>query len=436
MNLFESSLKLKGFPIAKAKRDLKAIRQIPENEFKNYVETKREAIVKYHLKNTAFYRKLVGTSQPKWEDLPIMTKSILQQPLENRLSNKFNKNSIYVNKTSGSSGTPFIFGKDKYCHALSWAKFIECYGLYGIDLNASLQARFYGIPLDSKAFFKERFKDFLGRRYRFPIFDLSDEKLEEILNHFQRKKFDYINGYTSVIVLFAKFLQRKNLILKKECPTLKCCIVTSEMLFEDDKKLLEKVLNIPVINEYGASECGLIAFTDKQHNFLVNSDDLFVEILDEKANPVPNGKAGRIVITSLYNKAHPIIRYDIGDVGVLNKNSTYKQPILEKLLGRTNDFAKLPSGKVVPALTFYYITKTVITNNGNVKEFIIEQIKLNTFKIKYVASDELSAKDKEGVKRAIAEYLEKNLIVDFERLSQLERSPSGKLKQFIPLKLN
>lgn len=436
MNLFENTLKLNGFPISKAKSLLKEIQQIPENEFINYVETKREAIVKYHLKNTPFYRNLVGVSHPNWENLPVMSKSLLQQPLDYRLSNKFKKKPIYINKTSGSSGTPFIFGKDKYCHALSWAKFIECYGQFGIDLNTSFQARFYGIPLDSKAYFKERFKDFLGRRFRFPIFDLSDEKLEEILNHFQRKKFDYINGYTSAIVLFAKYLQRNNLILKEECPTLKCCIVTSEMLFEDDKELLEKVLNIPVINEYGASECGLIAFTDKQNNFLVNSDDLFVELLDENANPVPNGKAGRIVITSLYNKAHPIIRYDIGDVGVLNKNSTYKQPILEKLIGRTNDFAKLPSGKIVPALTFYYVTKTVITNDGSVKEFIIEQIKLNTFKIKYVANTELTANEKESVKRAIAEYLEDNLTVIFERLLKLERSPSGKLKQFIPLKLN
>jgi phenylacetate-CoA ligase len=27
-------------------------------------------------------------------------------------------------------------------------------------------------------------------------------------------------------------------------------------------------------------------------------------------------KKGRIVITSLFNKAHPFIRYDIGDIGI------------------------------------------------------------------------------------------------------------------------
>jgi phenylacetate-CoA ligase len=41
---------------------------------------------------------------------------------------------------------------------------------------------------------------------------------------------------------------------------------------------------------------------------------LFVEILDDKGAVLPY-KKGRIVITSLFNKAHPFIRYDIGDIG-------------------------------------------------------------------------------------------------------------------------
>ena len=53
---------------------------------------------------------------------------------------------------------------------------------------------------------KERAKDFLSQRYRFTIFDLSDQVLEGFLKHFKTKKFDYINGYTSSIVLFAKFV--------------------------------------------------------------------------------------------------------------------------------------------------------------------------------------------------------------------------------------
>ena len=65
---------------------------------------------------------------------------------------------------------------------------------------------------------------------------------------------------------FAKFLEHKNIILKSICPSLKACIVTSEMLFETDKTLMESQFGIPIINEYGAAELGLIAFQNTQDN--------------------------------------------------------------------------------------------------------------------------------------------------------------------------
>ena len=355
----------------------------------------------------------------------------MQSPLLERLSKGYSQKDIFLNKTSGSSGTPFIFAKDNYCHALTWASIIYRFGWYGIDFNNSYQARFYGIPMDFIGNKKERFKDFLSHRFRFPIFDLSDEVLEGFLNHFRIKKFDYINGYTSSIVLFAKFLQNKNIVLTTICPTLKVCMVTSEMLFEEDKILLQKQLGVPIINEYGASELDLIAFENPQNEWQVNSETLFVEILDENNQAVPNGTEGRIVITSLCNKAHPFIRYDIGDIGILDEKSTLQKPILKKLIGRTNDIAVLPSGKKSPGLTFYYITKTIIEDDGNVKEFVIKQTKIDTFEVEYVSETELNLVQIQKIEKAIEIYLEPNLNFTFIQKNTLERSARGKLKQFV-----
>ncbi|HLW32790.1 MAG TPA: hypothetical protein VKX40_11050 [Aequorivita sp.] len=433
MNLFETTLKINGFPIATAKEKLKEIQQISEEDYKNYIFKAREEIVQYHLRNNPFYKDYIGTEDLTWDKIPIMTKSHLQRPLEDRLSEGFTKKNVYINKTSGSSGTPFIFAKDKFCHALTWAEIIDRFGSLGIDFNSSLQARFYGIPLDYKNYYKERIKDFFSHRYRFSVFDLSEKKLEEILSSFKRKKFDYINGYTSSIVLFAKFLKEKDILLSEICPTLKYCIVTSEMLFDDDERLMETVFGVPVINEYGASELDLIAFSNNEGELVVNSRTIFVEILNERDRPVPLGESGRIIITSLYNKAQPMIRYDIGDTGVLATSSTFKRPILQKLIGRTNDMAKLPSGKIMPGLTFYYVTKSIISNDGNVKEFIIEQTELDTFKIQYISDKELVHEEKQAIQKSILEYLEKDLKIVFERCVILKRSKSGKLKQFVSL---
>ncbi|WP_188361551.1 phenylacetate--CoA ligase family protein [Flavobacterium orientale] len=429
--LFDLSLKLKGFPLVKAEQLLNEILKISEDEYEKYTLEKRKDIVEFHLLNNQSYQSFIGNKTiENWDEIPVMTKKDFQKPLLERISKGFSKKTIYINKTSGSSGDPFIFAKDNFCHALTWANVKRLFGWYDIDFNHSYQARFYGIPLDFVGNKKERLKDFLSKRYRFSIFNLSDSELEKVFSKFKTKKFDYINGYTSSIVLFAKFLQHKNIVLKEYCPSLKVCMVTSEMLFEEDKKLLQKHLGIPIVNEYGASELDLIAFQNPNNEWQVNSETLFVEILDINNKPVPNGVEGRIVITSLFNKAHPFIRYDIGDIGILDEKSSFKKPILKKLIGRTNDVAILPSGKKSPGLTFYYVTKSIIEDDGNVKEFIVKQLKLDTFEIEYVSKIELNSSQINKIEEAIRTYLEDGLQFIFTRKEVLKRSKSGKLKQF------
>ncbi|WP_092206765.1 phenylacetate--CoA ligase family protein [Bizionia echini] len=431
MNLFDLSLQINGFPIKKAEQILKGIQAQSEQAFETYVEKKKREIIDYHIQHNTFYNTFThGVNVLDWNSIPIMTKRDLQKPLESRLSDAYNLKNVYINKTSGSSGDPFIFAKDFVCHALTWAVIKNRFGWYDLDFNCSKQARFYGIPLDKKGYYKERFKDFLSSRFRFSVFDLSDAAFEGYIQKFKSSSFDYLNGYTSSIVQFAKFLERKNMVLKSLCPTLKACVVTSEMLFDSDKLLLEKQFGIPVINEYGASELDLIAFQNLENDWQINSETLFVEILDDTNQVLPLGEEGRIVITSLYNQAHPFIRYDIGDIGILSEKSTTKKPILKKLIGRTNDLAVLPSGKKAAGLTFYYITKRIIEDDGLVKEFVIQQTHLDTFKIIYVSSKGLSEEKMQQICDEMTRYLEPNLTVLFERQDALERSKSGKLNQF------
>lgn len=431
LKLFDLALKLNGFPMQEAKAELRKIISIPEEEYGSYIEQKKTEIVNFHLKNNSNYRQLFGENTfEKWDTLPIITKKKFQRPLPEILSLGYTEKTVYVNKTSGSSGNPFVFAKDKYCHALIWANILRRFQWHGIDFNHSYQARFYGMPLDFISNKKLRLKDFLSHRYRFNIFDLSDKGLEKIVRKFSKTKFDYINGYTSSIVLLAKYLKNNNLFLDTICPTLKVCVVTSEMLLEEDKILLEERFRIPIVNEYGAAELDVIALENEEGVWKVNAETLFVEILDENNQIVPHGTAGKIVVTSLYNKAYPMIRYEVGDIGVLDEKSTLKNPILKKLIGRTNDIAVLPSGKIAPGMTFYSITKKLFGDQGNVKEFVITQTKLDTFEIEYTSDIELSKNEINNIKTVFSNYLEPHLHYFFIRKTALERGKSGKLKQF------
>lgn len=421
----------------KAKRQLSEILTVPEENYANFVEQRKREIVNFHLKNNPFYKDFIGQNDTQqWENIPVLKKSDFQIPLEKRLSTGYHKKNVYINSTSGSSGDPMVFAKDKFCHALIWANIMRRFAWHGVDFNQSYQARFYGMPLDFKANKILRFKDFLSNRYRFNIFDLSAKGIEKILVKFKEKKFTFINGYTSSIVLVAKYLKEKNLVLKNLCPSLKVCIVTSEMLFEDDKIILEKYLGVPIINEYGASELDVIAFENQDGIWTVNAETLFVEILDENNKPLPLGKEGRIVVTNLYNKAHPFIRYDVGDYGILDEKSTSKHPILKKLTGRTNDVAVLPSGKTAPGMTFYSITKKLFGDDGKVKEFTITQLQSDTFEIQYVSEVALTKEEIDRIEKVFTDFLEPDLKYIFTHKNLLLRSKNGKLKQFTSLVKN
>ena len=432
MNLLNVSLKLNNFPIEKAKSHLEEIQRLDDGQFYNYIQEQKQSIVRHHLENNSFYKKLAGGNATcdNWNSLPVLTKSDLQIPLKERLSDGFSLKNVYLNKTSGSTGNPFYFAKDKFTHALTWAIIENRFNQF--ELYGEKQARFYGEPKEILAKSKERLKYFLSNRIKFNVFDLSDNAFESWIAKFSSSKYVYMNGYTTVINAFANYLHAKGIVLKDICSTLKACVVTSEMCFEEDKIVMEKAFGVPVINEYGASELDIIAFQNKNNQWLLTTESLFIEVLDAANQPLPDGEVGKLVITSLYNKAHPFIRYEIGDVGSITQLDS-RNVILGKLEGRNEDLVYLPSGKVTPGLTFYYITKSVMKDSSNVKEIKVVQKSIDTFDINYVAEFELNDNERLTIKNALENYLEPNLNILFHRFEQLERSKSGKLKQFTSL---
>lgn len=433
MNLFKKILELKGFPIREAETRLEAIQQLSPLAFQAYAEEAKWKIFDYHRLNNNKYSNIIRNShyiENRWETIPILTKLDLQGPINERITGKLKSRQIYINNTSGSSGHPFFFAKDKMCHALGWALIFDRYKRHGITYGKSLQARFYGIPLSKRKLILEKIKDNFSSRVRFPVFDLSDAVLEVYLKKFKEYKFEYINGYTSSLVLFARYLINKGVVLKDFCPTLKAAFPTAEMCSAEDHSILERAFGVPVANEYGAAEIEVIAFEDEDHDRIISNENIFIEILDENDLVVPDGTEGRIIITSLNNHAMPFIRYEIGDLGIMAIHHKGRHQILKKLIGRTNDFAILPSGKKSPGLTFYYISKSLLEGGGFMKEFIIKQTSMDSFHFEYVADREISDSEKNKVYEAMDLYLEPGLKASFEWKEQITRTKAGKLKHF------
>lgn len=423
MNFFELSLRVNGFNISKAKRFLSELRCSPVP-----VQERLDFIVSFHRKNNPLYRELTGGRVfSSFEDLPVVSKRDFQRPLESILSDGYCRSDVYVSNTSGSSGIPFFFAKDRDCHALSHAIAMDRYAQYGITSDDK-QARFYGIPMSGSARYKELLKDFLANRVRFPVFELSDRQLSVFLERFRRMGFGYIYGYTSAIVLFAQYVKRQRIVLKDVCPSLKCCIVTSEVCSREDRNLLRDVFGVEVVNEYGASETGIIAFTDVDGDWAITSEDLYVEVVDDANRPVEYGCTGKILISHLTNRAFPFIRYEIGDLGVLEKRGD--KIILKELSGRVNDIIRLPSGGVSAGLTFYYVSRSILEHLGIVKEFIIRQTALDSFCFDVVSDRAFTHDEIAFLQGQMDVYLEPGLRLEINRVDCIERPPSGKIKHF------
>jgi phenylacetate-CoA ligase len=424
INWFPLTLLLKSIPVQQARAYYQRLKGEYQNDPVGYAN-KRWEIVSYHYENNPWYKNRI-VNKTEWNNLPVLTKKSFQG--EDVLTPVY-KTDHYASKTSGSSGTPLFYYKDKFAHALTWAEILDKYSQHGIIYGRSLQARFYAIPLEGVQYYVERLKDFLSGRYRFIIHDMADSKLEEFVDIFRRRPFEYLYGYTNSLVLFARYLIRQSVVLKEVCPTIRICVVTSEVCSPEDRVLLERAFGVKVINEYGASEAGLIAFEDKSMNWRISGELMYVEILDDNDHPLPDGEIGKIVVTCYFNKAMPFIRYEVGDRGSLwrdERGIVY----LKQLYGRLNDVLTLRNGKIVPGFTLYYATKAMMEKLPGMREYNIRQTAMEEITFDLVLDREVEEDCRKEIENIVKQYLNDNFSVVFKRVDKIDRLSSGKMKHF------
>ena len=423
-SLFETYLKLTGYDISRAGKELKQIQSLSVEEFQKWQSNKKWEIARYHYDNNPFYRKKVGNHFPdKWEDLPIMEKPDYQGDLEKLLSDGYTRKNTYIANTSGSSGHPFFFAKDKNCHSRTWAFWKQRYDELGLSLS-SKEARFFGAVNQYILKSKEKLKDKLMNRVRFNVFDLSDSALEEFIKKFSSISFDYVYGYTQTITIFSRYIINNNITLKDICPSIKLVIVTAEVCSEEDRDIIQKGFGVPVKDEYGASEVGYLATECDAGNWHIVEESVFVEAdVDSK-----------LLVTDLFNNAEPFIRYSIGDMGQIKESTSCPcgdfRRVLSKLKGRENDLIVLSNGKIAPGLTFYYISRSLLESFGGLKEFIIRQIETDTFVFDIVSDSILEKKQIDDIQSKMDSYLEPGLTLIINNVDKINRPSSGKIKHF------
>ncbi len=117
---------------------------------------------------------------------------------------------------------------------------------------------------------------------------------------------------------------------------------------------LSELWNCPVYDQYGTHEVGVISFETTDHDGLHFSEDTaFIECLDpESHQAVQTGEPGNLVVTSLYRRNPPLIRYDLGDQTILKPPMPgcggSRRLRMTRFLGRSDDNVKVRGTNVSP----------------------------------------------------------------------------------------
>ena len=134
-------------------------------------------------------------------------------------------------------------------------------------------------------------------------------------------------------------------------------IVHSEQSTRKMRNLLEKSLNVKVLDEYSSEELTRIALECPYNTYHLEEDACYIEIVDPVTKkPLDYGNVGVVVGTNLLNMSTPIIRYYQGDLAEINKpiecNCGNNCRIMKNIKGRYMDSIITEDGQIIPASAF------------------------------------------------------------------------------------
>jgi phenylacetate-CoA ligase len=205
-------------------------------------------------------------------------------------------------------------------------------------------------------------------------------------------------------------------------------VLSSEKLTAHMKAVIRQAFRARAYEEYGAVENCVLATECEEGRLHISSDFGIVEILDEHDRPVPVGETGRIVCTGLLNETQPLIRYDIGDLGVLSKSrcpcGRNQLPVLQEVVGRTEDVVVGPDGR--QTVRFH----SLFTNLPHVLEGQVIQEQLNVVRVRVVTKTGFGEGERELIRKRLRERLGATG-VEVEVVHEIERSERGKFRAVI-----
>lgn len=353
--------------------------------------------------------------------LPLLTKATIRQYSEQMRSDVADR--LIRFNTGGSSGEPLIFylGNERVSHdvAAKW----RATRWWDVDIGDP-EIVVWGSPIELGSQDRLRaLRDRLLRSTLLPAFEMSPAKLDAFVAEIRARRPRMLFGYPSALAFIAKHAQAMGQPM--DDLGIKVAFVTSERLYEDQRKKIEEVFGCGVANGYGGRDAGFIAHACPHGGMHITAEDIVVEIVDDDGKPVAPGLAGEIVVTHMATKDFPFVRYRTGDVGVLGDQGCScgrGLPLLKEIQGRTTDFVLASDGTVMHGLALIYVLRDL----PGISVFKIVQESLQLTRVYVVPENSFSPATAQAIQEGLKQRLGQDVEIVVDQMQRIEAERSGK----------
>jgi phenylacetate-CoA ligase len=365
-------------------------------------------------------------SESDIKQLPFLTKEQLNQDLNSFLSNAYRREQLVCSSTGGSSGLSLTFYRDRQVQAIRRAQDYLFNAHIGV-FPGQRRAWVWGARMDAfsmrspKALIANALTE---RAIYFYAFDASDEKMDDFLKELKRHKPMTIFAYPNMLAALAQRAQK----IEMTMPPIRNVIVTAEPLHKWQRPLFREIFGAETFERYGAREIGTVASECNQHTGMhLFEPSYHLEVVDDEGRDVPYGQMGELVVTDLYNRGMPFIRYRTGDMVVMDDGycscgCTWRRIV--GIGGRIVDMIARPDGSRVEGLV---IVNALHTSGFRLRVQVVQTTPISLI-VRHLASDRIPEPARDAFARRIRETLGDTVSVTYEPVEQLHYDPSGKYR--------
>lgn len=319
-----------------ARRAIEKISALRQSDYEKWVFRKLAALVDHAYDTTVLYKEKLDAvnyipgglrSLDHFASLPIVTKNDMRQA-DGVSRTRAARRSFRVN-TGGTSGSPLEFSLDEAAYAREWAH------MHWIWQNCGYH------PSHVKLTFRGRraargvlqFNP-LHNEYWVNASAPMDAVVEAIDALIARVHVKWIHGYPSLVAEFCTALEEHGELThaRLRC-MLRGVLLGSENPVPVYRERIERVLSRNCVSWYGHSEMAILAWESSQGCYEPMPSYGYCEVVADDDSP----SHGRLIVTSLYNRVHPFIRYDTGD-RVKIVDDRRGRPSFSIVEGRIGDF--------------------------------------------------------------------------------------------------